>query len=458
MRHLLASALLLAAPALALAAPPDWAPTRTFSRSMNVVAVLTLDGAAADYEHDLLAAFVGGEPRGLAVPVRLNTSGQYVFFLTAGSNDARGGETVTFKAYDASTDTERTLCEKLVFRDGTSRGTPGAPFAFHTAGVASADGCPLHWTTPKGFPMSMVVNAAVLFEHARTTDLRDRVAALVGGELRGIGEPVVGPDGKQYYQMTVWGDVVGEEVTFQTYDASTGLTYAPPNTVRFAANAVEGTASRPIFLDASVPLPVELTSFTATRDGAGVQLAWTTAGETNNAGFHVEVRGPGDEGREEASSRTSHRAPRASEWRALGFVAGHGTTREQRRYSYHVEDLAPGRYAFRLRQVDFDGTSAYGPEVEARVGLEGAFHMTEAYPNPSRGALHFRLSMAHTQPVRVAVYDVLGREVARLHEGTLEGDRVHALTIDGAAWPAGVYVIRVEGERFRASRPFTRAG
>ncbi|NBC19227.1 MAG: hypothetical protein GVY18_18130, partial [Bacteroidetes bacterium] len=35
-------------------------------------------------------------------------------------------------------------------------------------------------------------------------------------------------------------------------------------------------------------LPVELTAFTARRDGDAIRLAWTTASETNNAGFEVQ--------------------------------------------------------------------------------------------------------------------------------------------------------------------------
>ena len=41
-----------------------------------------------------------------------------------------------------------------------------------------------------------------------------------------------------------------------------------------------------------------------------------------------------------------------------------------------------------------------------------------------------------------AVYDVLGRRVALLHEGMLGAGR-HAFGLDGGALPAGVYVVRV---------------
>ncbi|MDX1548783.1 MAG: T9SS type A sorting domain-containing protein, partial [Rhodothermales bacterium] len=48
------------------------------------------------------------------------------------------------------------------------------------------------------------------------------------------------------------------------------------------------------------------------------------------------------------------------------------------------------------------------------------------------------------QPIRVAVYDALGREVARLHEGPLAAG-THRLTFDAADLPSGTYLIRAGG-------------
>ncbi|MFQ3609565.1 MAG: hypothetical protein SNJ55_13105, partial [Chloroherpetonaceae bacterium] len=56
--------------------------------------------------------------------------------------------------------------------------------------------------------------------------------------------------------------------------------------------------------DASNQLPVELTSFTARKTAQGVELAWQTASEQNNAGFEVERKSEG------------------ATWNTLGFVRG----------------------------------------------------------------------------------------------------------------------------------------
>ncbi|GIV62031.1 MAG: hypothetical protein KatS3mg044_0897 [Rhodothermaceae bacterium] len=185
--------------------------------------------------------------------------------------------------------------------------------------------------------------------------------------------------------------------------------------------------------EASPTLPVELASFTAVPDGEAVVLAWRTASETNNAGFEVQ-----------------HDA--AGAWRTLAFVAGQGTTAEGHAYTHRVEGLAPGTHRFRLRQVDFDGRFAYSPEVAVTVDVPGAYVLAAPYPNPFRGATTLRVAVAETQPVRVAVYDVLGREVAVLHAGPMSGGTTHVLRFEAGGLPAGMYVVRAEGARFRASR------
>ncbi len=183
----------------------------------------------------------------------------------------------------------------------------------------------------------------------------------------------------------------------------------------------------------SSPLPVELTSFAGLIEGADVVLRWTTASETNNAGFEVQHLSGAD-------------------WRALGFVAGYGTTIEARAYAYRAAGLPPGTHRFRLRQIDFDGTFAYSPEVEASVGVPGTHLLTEAYPNPFNPQTSFALSVQSPQEVRLAVYDALGRQVALLHDGALDAGTTHRFTFGGSGMPSGVYLLRAEGRTFVETR------
>ena len=64
-------------------------------------------------------------------------------------------------------------------------------------------------------------------------------------------------------------------------------------------------------------------------------------------------------------------------------------------------------------------------------------------PNPTRDRAAFRFTLGEAGAARLAVYDALGREVARLADGAL-GAGSHAFTLDAAALPAGLYFGRLE--------------
>ena len=62
-------------------------------------------------------------------------------------------------------------------------------------------------------------------------------------------------------------------------------------------------------------------------------------------------------------------------------------------------------------------------------------------PNPSAGPVTVALALPTAGSVRVAVYDMLGRRVAVVHDGPLGGGQ-HRLAFDPSALPAGPYVVR----------------
>jgi len=184
------------------------------------------------------------------------------------------------------------------------------------------------------------------------------------------------------------------------------------------------------------PLPVELTSFSAVSNGSQVTLSWTTASETNNAGFEIQ-------------QRVGRR------FEVVGWVEGAGTSNEARTYSFSTSRAVPGRQAFRLRQVDFDGAFAFSSTREVSVALGGAFHMGDVFPNPFNPEASFTLTVAQTQNVTVAVYDMQGRMITLLHSGSLEGEQPYAFRMNGGDWASGKYIIRAVGERFESSRIVT---
>jgi hypothetical protein len=101
-----------------------------------------------------------------------------------------------------------------------------------------------------------------------------------------------------------------------------------------------------------------------------------------------------------------------------------------------------GTFTFELELV--------GGSTEEGTGV-AAFRLDAPFPNPTAGQATLRLHLAAPQPVRVAAYDALGREVAVLRDGVLPAG-AHPLVLDARALPRGVYVVRAEGARGQAIR------
>ena len=197
----------------------------------------------------------------------------------------------------------------------------------------------------------------------------------------------------------------------------------------------------------SQSLPVELVSFEAVAGGASATLAWTTAAEESNAGFHVEHR-------RATSDDDENTTDQDAAFSALGFVEGRGTTSEVQSYRFQTGPLEAGRHVFRLRQVDFDGAVSYSGTVELAVAsaMPEGFRLGAAYPNPFNPRSVFELEVAQSQRVEVSLFDVLGRRVAVLFEGVVESGVVQQVEIEGGSLPSGLYLYRAEGERFEATR------
>ena len=198
----------------------------------------------------------------------------------------------------------------------------------------------------------------------------------------------------------------------------------PPAPTPLDARAAGKDATTPRFqlrVGPTGTIPVELAGFAAQADGQAVTLTWQTLTETQNAGFAVEARGAG------------------GAWTEVAFVAGAGTTTEPQTYRHEVANVPYGRHAYRLRQVDFDGTATPTEAVEVTVELAAAYALA-AYPNPIASGQRATIDVTarEAQAVTVALYDVLGRRVATC-SSTARWPRARrsAWRCRRAGWPRG---------------------
>ena len=125
-----------------------------------------------------------------------------------------------------------------------------------------------------------------------------------------------------------------------------------------------------------------------------------------------------------------------------------GTTSEGQSYTFTLANVQPGTHTFRLKQVDFDGAFQLSDLVEVVVGVAGSHHVTQCYPNPFNPQTRFNAVVPELQQVRIAAYNVIGQEVALLHDGLLEANKMYAIGFEASLLPSGYYIIRFQGEQF----------
>ena len=189
----------------------------------------------------------------------------------------------------------------------------------------------------------------------------------------------------------------------------------------------------------SIPLPVELSSFTAkVLKSGGVQLNWRTETEVSNYGFDIE----------RASSSTTP----VQDWMKIGFVEGHGNSNSPKDYSFTDENARYSKYSYRLKQIDTDGQFEYSKIIEVDAGnIPDGFVLEQNYPNPFNPYTTIKFALAETQKAELKIFDILGNEVIVLFDGIADGGKVYEVEFNVAQVSrpeitSGVYFYRLATE------------
>jgi hypothetical protein len=238
-----------------------------------------------------------------------------------------------------------------------------------------------------------------------------------------------------------WSDVfwqVGGSATLGTNSAFEGTILADASiqvntgatlTARLLAAAV--TASGTVALNGNNVLPVEMVSFTASTSGLNAQLHWSTATEVNNYGFEIQ--------------RRSAESESIGQWLKVGFVPGVGSSSSPHQYSYADQGLAQGRYDYRIKQIDKNGSFKYSSAAQVEVGIAPKeFTLSQSYPNPFNPSTTVEFSVARNDRAVVRVFNVLGQEVATLFDGTAEAGKLYQARFDASRMSSGMYFVQLQ--------------
>jgi len=181
--------------------------------------------------------------------------------------------------------------------------------------------------------------------------------------------------------------------------------------------------------EGTIPLPVELTSFSASYISGIVMLKWATATETNNQGFEIQRKSDG-------------------EFTTIGFVNGNGTTTQPQAYSFTDNNVGNGVYSYRLKQMDFDGTFSYSNVIEVDVTTPLQFELSQNYPNPFNPTTMINYQIATPVSINLTVFNVLGEVVAVLINNQFTEAGQYSVRFDGSNLASGTYIYRLTAGDF----------
>jgi hypothetical protein len=213
------------------------------------------------------------------------------------------------------------------------------------------------------------------------------------------------------------------------FDFLHGQTGIPPN----------GREIHPILTMTPVILPVELTSFTYKIINNSIKLEWETSTELNNNYFEIERRNS-NEG-----------------WAIVGKMNGAGTSASPNQYIYMDKQFpSNGKYYYRLKQVDFDGTLKYSKEIEANINfIPSIYSLENNFPNPFNPSTVIRYSLPFDSNVQLTVYNSLGQVVFNELSPGLKRAGTYDINFNANALNSGIYFYSIRANSTDGQHNFT---
>ncbi|WP_051350074.1 T9SS type A sorting domain-containing protein [Dyadobacter alkalitolerans] len=166
---------------------------------------------------------------------------------------------------------------------------------------------------------------------------------------------------------------------------------------------------------AGSPLPVTLISLSANAEGNLTNLKWQTSQESNSAYFEIQ------------------RSADAKNFSEAGRVNAQGDAAKNTDYQFQDPNLSAGRYYYRLKMTDRDGTYAFSSIVTSEIASQETIRI---FPNPTASSMRIE---SESRIREVEIIDSAGRKMQSYKPDTL------TFELDISNWTPGIYVIRVNG-------------
>jgi hypothetical protein len=182
------------------------------------------------------------------------------------------------------------------------------------------------------------------------------------------------------------------------------------------------------FTYSNITLPVELSSFQSNVNGRQINLNWETKTEINSNKFEIE--------RSLVSTTNA-----TLTWLAVGSVQATGTSNSPKKYSYTEKNLQAGKYQYRLKMIDNDGSFKYSGVESAEISIPRNYELSQNYPNPFNPTTKIDYQLPVDAKVIMEVYNITGQKVIELVN---QEQSAGYYTVNfGSKLSSGVYIYRL---------------
>ena len=134
-------------------------------------------------------------------------------------------------------------------------------------------------------------------------------------------------------------------------------------------------------------------------------------------------------------------------WQKIASIKASGNSTTFKQYSYIDQYANSGKYNYRLKVVDLDGSSKYSNTINVEIAPPAKYELDNAYPNPWNPTTTIHYQVPVNILVSIKVFDALGREVSTLvNEVKPAGS--YEITLNGKNLSSGVYYYQMKAGNF----------
>jgi hypothetical protein len=184
-------------------------------------------------------------------------------------------------------------------------------------------------------------------------------------------------------------------------------------------------------------LPVELVFFTASIEKNSISLKWQTTTEKNSNKFEIE--------RSLAS---------ANNWVSIGSVKAADLSNSPKQYLFTDNKLQSGKYQYRLKMIDNDGTYQYSSVENAEVAIPKDFAISQNYPNPFNPSTKIDYQLPLDAKVVLDIYNTVGQKVVELVNQT-QSAGYYTINFGASNLSSGIYVYRLSAVNQSTGKNFS---